>query len=44
MSRSRLRALTGWNGKPETGIYDDLGVGVNQEGTTGGHVWGKKLT
>lgn len=39
---TRLRALT-FRGMIESKIYDDIGVGINQEAETGGHVWVKKL-
>ena len=39
----RLRALEGYNGEPENEIYDDLGVGINEDATTSGHVWHKSL-
>ena len=39
----RLRALEGPDGNPETKIYDDLNVGVNEEGTTDKNVWHKEL-
>ncbi len=39
---TRLRALSRY-GEPEREIYDDIGVGINQEAETGGHVWVKPL-
>ena len=39
----RFRALMGLGRSPETEIYDDLNVGVNEPGTTDSNVWHKEL-
>lgn len=43
LSIERLRGISDHSGKPETKIYDDLNVGVNEANETDNNVWHKEL-